>query len=320
MTKRTLIISLFSLVVLLACKKPTVENPYTDLPRDTTSNTAPTAALEEGNFAWLHEKIFKPTCANSGCHDGTFEPEFRTIGAAYNSLVNEPVIANNSSNSFVHRVVPGNAAQSWLHERMTTFVENTSGIMPLTTEPTSDWPVKREFYIQKVTEWINAGAPDMYGNPAPPAQANMPPQVYGLAIFPHGSTTNPYPRNPNSIYGIGEIMVPAAQVDVWILPYDDNAGVNQFNNVGIKVSDSVSDFSSSPLVPFSLQTPISANDFGNNPNQFYYMGTLDLSGATPGNIKFVRTYLNDGVQPSVTEIPNSSSAYFWYLLFSLKIV
>jgi hypothetical protein len=86
------------------------------------------------------------------------------------------------------------------------------------------------------------------------------------------------------------------------------------------MSDSVSDFSSSPLVPFSLLSPISANDFGNNPNQFYYMGTLDLSGANPGSVKFLRTYVNDGAQPSVTEIPNSGSAYFWYLIFSLKIV
>lgn len=304
----------------LSCKKNNVENPYDSLVYDSTTTTAPTAALEEGNFAWLHEKIFKPTCANSGCHDGTFEPEFRTIGAAYNSLVNEPVISNNSTNSFVHRVVPGSASQSWLHERMTTFVENTSGMMPLTTEPTSDWPTKRDYYIQKVTEWINAGAPDMYGNPAPAAQANMPPQVYGLAIFPHGNTTNPYPRNPNNIYGIGEILVPAAQVDVWILPYDDNAGVNLFQSVGVKVSSSVSDFSESPLVPFALQSPINADDFGNNPNQFYYMGTVDLTGTPSGTLKFVRTYVSDGVQPSPTEIPNSSSAYFWYLLFSLKVI
>jgi hypothetical protein len=27
------------------------------------------------------------TCANSGCHDGTFEPDFRTLEGSYNTLL-----------------------------------------------------------------------------------------------------------------------------------------------------------------------------------------------------------------------------------------
>ena len=40
-----------------------------------------------------------PTCANSGCHDGTFEPDFRTVGSSWNTLVNHPVIANDAAMS-----------------------------------------------------------------------------------------------------------------------------------------------------------------------------------------------------------------------------
>ena len=47
-------------------------------------------ALPEGNFAWLHQQAFAPTCANSGCHDGTFEPDFRTVGASWNTRSTTP--------------------------------------------------------------------------------------------------------------------------------------------------------------------------------------------------------------------------------------
>jgi hypothetical protein len=190
-------------IVWAACKKGGPENPYEDIVRPALTQNPGADQLPEGSFAWLHAKVFKPTCANSGCHDGTFEPEFRTIASSYNSLVNQPVIANNPANSFVHRVVPGNVSSSWLHERMTTFVENTSGIMPLTTEPTSDWDANKEMYISKIVQWINDGAKDMFGNPAPPADANMPPQLYGLAVFPHNNTTSPYPRDENNPFGLG---------------------------------------------------------------------------------------------------------------------
>lgn len=44
----------------------------------------------------LHAGLFKPTCANSGCHDGNFEPDFRTVESSYYSLVQQPVIKRTS--------------------------------------------------------------------------------------------------------------------------------------------------------------------------------------------------------------------------------
>ena len=165
--------ALFLLLALCTCKKKDTANPYDSIDR-TVPNYNPTpASLPEGSFAWLHANVFKPTCANSGCHDGTFEPEFRTMASAYNSLVRQPTISNDSAQSFSVRVLPGDANGSWLHERLINFVPNTSGIMPLVTEPSSDWPAKKTMYIQKITDWINAGAPDMYGNPAPAANAEQ---------------------------------------------------------------------------------------------------------------------------------------------------
>lgn len=320
LSKSTAIIRLCVLVLILfgACKREEPANPYLDFVQPVPNENPDADDLPEGGFAWLHAKVFAPTCANSGCHDGTFEPEFRTMASAYNSLVNHPVIANNPQGSFEYRVVPGNADASFLHERLFTFVPNTSGIMPLETNGT-DWPQNGAYYKQKIREWINAGAPDIYGNPAPSAEVNTPPVVYGLAIFPQNNTTNPYTREVDSPYGIGAIEVPAGTVDVWILPFDDNAGINQFSSITLKTSQSATEFNAISSAPFALQTPINALDFGNNPNPFYYKAALDLSGYLPGTY-YLRVYLNDGVQSSLTEVPNDNSAPFWYLVFSIKIV
>src|SRR5436190_551220 len=100
----TLMSTLFIVVSLLySCKKDEVKNPYAEVQPVVHNDNPDLATLPEGSFAWLHAKIFRPTCANSGCHDGTFEPEFRSINSAYNSLVHHPVIANTPNNDFEFR-------------------------------------------------------------------------------------------------------------------------------------------------------------------------------------------------------------------------
>jgi hypothetical protein len=311
---------IFCCVTLMwTCKKDDVPpNPYAVSTVVIENDNPDVDDLPVGSFAWLHGKIFKPTCANSGCHDGTFEPEFRTIASAYNSLVNQPVIANNPENSFVYRVNPGDTALSFLHERLTVFVENTSGMMPLDYDPNSDWPTNKDFYIQQISNWIESGAPDMMGNPAPSSQSNLPPLVYGLAAFPEDNTTTPFPRETGE--QTSAILVDSAPIDIWLFPYDDNALLTDFESVSIKVSTNPIDFTGAVEVPCEISGPVLALDFGNSPTNFHYKATLDLSGLPIGTIYYVRCYLNDGVQTEITEIPNSSSTYFYYLLFSLKVV
>ena len=306
-------------IMFFSCKKEEPANPYTNLPAVVHNDNPTSDNLPEGSFAWLHAKIFRPTCANSGCHDGTFEPEFRTMASAYNSLVNHPVIANTPDNAFTYRVVPGNANASFIHERLTTVVPFSSGQMPLAVDPDSDYPANQALYIQKVTEWINDGAKDMYGNPPPPVGVNTPPIIYGMAIFPHNNTTTPFPREVDALYGIGAIEVPSDLVDVWIFPVDDNAYPDQFASIGLKASLSASDFSTAISSTFSPMSPITALDFGNTENQFYYKTTIDLSTTTTGSTYFLRAYMDDGVQAVTTEQPNNGSTAFWYLIFSIKI-
>ena len=151
------------MIVFSSCKKK-YDNPYDDPALDPPPGSATPSLSDPTNFAYLHEKIFAPVCANSGCHDGTFEPDFRTISSAYNTLVYAPVITNDAAGTFTYRVEPGNSAKSLLHERLTNFIPNTSGLMPLAVDPDSDWNQKDQTYITYIKNWIDAGAKDLFGN------------------------------------------------------------------------------------------------------------------------------------------------------------
>ena len=132
-------------------------NPYDqieELPADSTD----VADLDPTSLVGLHAVIFRPTCANSGCHDGTFEPDFRTVNSTYNTLVGHSIIKNDPQNSFAHRVVPGDPDASQLLARLTYDIDGNSGIMPLATEPGSDYPENREEYIERIRAWIANGA------------------------------------------------------------------------------------------------------------------------------------------------------------------
>ena len=115
-------------------------------------------------------------------------------------------------------------------------------------------------------------------------------------------------------------MVPAAPVDIYILPYDDIAGITGFTTVDGLLSVNATDYSEATPFAFSITTPVSALDFTDNTQSFYYKATVDLSGATSGEMQFLRLQLSDGQQQGVTTIPNMSSNYFWFLLLSLKVI
>lgn len=151
------IIFSLSFLFLISCDKEQPTNPFTEVP-DPNGETENPIELAPTSLAGLHQNIFKPTCANSGCHDGTFEPDFRTIEGTYNTLVNHPVIKNDSENTYTFRVVPGNVDASQLVARVTFDIDGNSGIMPLAIDPDSDYEEKREEYVQNIKDWISAGA------------------------------------------------------------------------------------------------------------------------------------------------------------------
>ena len=145
-------------------------NPYDGVNYSDTTFVIDT--LSPTSFVKLHRDVLGPSCNVMGCHDGTFEPDFRTVESSYNTLVYHPIIKNNLADEFTYRVVPEDTALSVLHERLTNccFV-NTNDRMPQdnigNSLPTA--------YLDAVSNWILDGAKDITG--AIPSEPNNFPNI-----------------------------------------------------------------------------------------------------------------------------------------------
>lgn len=305
-------ISIVLVLVIAACQKET-PNPYDELERRSSNPTVD--AIPQDNFAWIHQKILRPNCALSGCHDGTFEPEFRGIGSAYNSLVFHPVIANDPQNSFAYRVVPGNVSASFIHARMNVFVPNTSGIMPLGYAEDSDWPANSAAYKAVIDNWIATGAKDMFG--ASPSQGNLEPQVTGVLAFNSGSTSNPYPRGTGE--GVQPIEVPGGSVDLWFAFSDDVTPSSALAYNKIKVATSTTAFEAVPEMALVTTSTITGPDLSNSTTTFTHKVQLILGTYPAGTTLFVRVYVDDGDHDGPTEIPNDGTTAPMLNYFTLRI-
>ena len=292
------------------CKKDTFVNPY-----DAESIKPPAPPANQNpeleGFAYLHEKIFLPTCANSGCHDGNFEPDFRTIYSAYQSLVYQPVISNDASGTFTYRVLPGNAAKSLLHERLSVFIPNSSGMMPLV--PTKDWDANKTLYIQKITDWINGGAKDIFGNK--PSIGNIEPMLTGMLVFPAGNIINP-------IAGPSPFEISAGStVDLWFSVSDDSTSSQNMSVNQIKFATHPKDFQNiSPQNMQIVSQPLIGKDFQGNSVSFTHTATFNASAYPVGTIIYVRTYIRDQSHLQATENPSDGSNDVIRNLYTLKII
>jgi hypothetical protein len=312
--KRLSIQLLVLLGLLFGCKKDDTEtNPYTlpefQAPTDSVSVHSP----DPNTIAGLHKYVFLPTCANSGCHDGTFEPDFRTIQSSWNTLVMQPVIKNNPQGSFQYRVLPGNPDESVLVERLIHDIDGQSGIMPLWLEPTSDWPEKKNQYIQNVRNWILNGAPDVYGNTT--ASQNLPPRLNGIFIALPGST-EPLPRAIST----GAIVVPpgTASVDIYVALEDDITPVDQLAYLKLKTGATLNGFATLPELSLQTVPALSGPAYNGGNTIFRHKTTVSLAGLPLFQQQFVRVYVQDS-SPEITEIPGVNSAPHVRAFYSFQL-
>lgn len=310
--RNTWIVIALIVLALAACQKET-SNPFDDLERRSPNPT--TESLPQDNFAWIHQKILRPSCALSGCHDGTFEPEFRGVGSAYNSLVYHPVIANDPQESFTYRVVPGDVQASFLHARMNVFIPNTSGIMPLGFAEGSDWAANAAAYRAAINNWIATGAKDMFG--ALPTQGNLEPQVSGILAFPAGVTSNPFPRGEGE--GVQPIEVPANNVDLWFAFADDETPSEALTYNKLKVATASGAFETVPELSLSTTSTMTGPDLSNSTTTFTHRVQLPLASYAPGTLLFVRVYVDDGDHEGPTEIPDDGTTAPMSDYFTLRV-
>jgi len=301
------------LFILASCRKET-PNPFDELERRSPNPSV--QSIPQDNFAWIHQRILRPNCALSGCHDGTFEPEFRSIGSAYNSLVFHPVLANTPQQTFTYRVLPGDVNASFLHERLTVSVPNTSGIMPAGFDENTDWPANADTYRAAIFSWIANGAKDMFGGS--PGVGNLEPQVTGILAFPAGSNNNPYPRGTEE--GVQPIEVPGGTVDLWFAFSDDATASTALTYNKVKITTSTSAFETVPELELITSSSITGPDLGNSSTTFTHRVQLSLGTYPAGTTLFVRVYVDDGDHAAPTEIPNDGTTAPMMDYFTLRIV
>ena len=255
---------------------------------------------EPNSIAGIYQNILKPTCANSGCHDGTFEPDYRTLGSAYNTLVYQVPIKNDGNYSF--RVEPYNAQGSVLMARLKGMI---TPAMPIQVDPGSDWPQKKDQYINNIQTWINNGAPDISGNVR---QITHPaPQLLGAGADVTGQwmlrsgDTGPLimPGNASAVrlyfaFGHDEIM-PAAF---------------QFNKIAF--SNNANDFSSAVQQPLQiLASPRNERGFYGDVVAYTHYIDIDPAADFDANQEqwYFRVYVQD-LQNPVTEIPTDDGIFY----------
>ena len=316
--KHLFLLSLSLIFVLSACKTPGTSevppNPFDDYKDTTQQVTNPLPYIDPKSFAGIHQTVLSKTCANSGCHDGLFEPDFRTIESSYNTLVSHPIVKNNPQNSYQYRVVPGNSSQSVLWERLNHDIDGQSGIMPLVVDPNSDWEANKTEYLNNIKAWIDGGAKDMMGNS--PISGNLQPYMKGVLAFPVGNTTNPYSRDA----GTGAILIPSGvnTIDLWLAFGDDNTASANLQTNKIRFSTNPNGFVAANEQNLSILSPLNYIGYFGAAVDFTHKITLNISSYNMGDKVFFRAYIKDAQLSSLTEIPADASADYIKDYFSFK--
>lgn len=298
-----------------ACKKTAgdpIDNPYSKIDTSNQSggtdhNKVPDPASIEG----LHKNIFKPTCANSGCHDGTFEPDFRTVQSTYASLVNQKPIKNDQAGTFNARVLPGNADASILIYRMTQDLGGNSGIMPLVLDPGSDYPSKKDQHIQNIRKWINDGAKDFDGKSA--QTVDFPPTLLGVQGLVNN---NPVPRGGKyeAMY-----MAPGANIELWFSLADDILSQSDLSNMKINWSTDPTQYDPLKAKNLLKGSPKSLPGLYAGSSDYLWYYSFPTAGLQKDDVIWFQITMSDGQNVGYT-LPNVNSMFFLKKYFALQIL
>ena len=296
-----LITGLIFLMMAAGCTKETdtPANPYDGVNYDTDTTADPNP--DPNSIMGLHKNIFSVRCAIPGCHDGTFEPDFRTVQSTYSTLVYQPVnkFTVNGVDSFEYRVKPGDATGSFIHERLTT---NTSDYMPSNGNrlSTSD--------IAHIDQWINDGAKDQNGNL--PVKPNNLPAVLGFAAF-DSSLTQRFDTIKKDGIPYNPFLLQQNQTFILLFVLDDDeTPVSQLTFNKLKISTDKNNFTGAATYNATY-----VNFFGYE----VWQVTLNTSAFIPNKEYYFRYYVNDGTHPSNLEFPRDELPFYYKTLFAFYI-
>ena len=285
-----------ALTTIPSCEKE--ENPYDKV--DYSSPADPVDTLSPSSFISLHKNIFVTKCALPGCHDGAFEPDFRSVQSAYATLVYHRVVKHSQDTAFEFRVLPNNYQGSWLYERITTD-DAVLGRMPLYA------PVLTNEELQNIRDWIMNGAPDMFGQR--PQFPNTAPTVeYYFATSADFQTVYSNDRQGGVPYN--PFLVPDnTDIKIAIAVDDDSTEVADMQSNILRLSTDADDFSNA--------ISVTASYFSFSTNSEFWVADINTADFPDSQTVYMRYYVNDGDQPIDTEFPvdDSNDAYKTYWSF-----
>ncbi len=297
------------LTVIMSCnvEQDLPPNPYDDI--DYPTPPAPTDTLNQNGIISIHRDILHPRCAVPGCHDGNFEPDFRTVQSATSTLVYAQIVKNNADSSFAYRVIPFDTAQSVLHERLTNCCfANTNDRMP---QDNIGVPLEAES-INRIENWILDGAQNMFGQVA--SLPNQAPQVAYFAavdtfelnaVITAANAGFPLSAAGNRIDGVyyNPFVVGASQNFALLIAIeDDSTALADLQVNKLKFSYSEDDFS--PTAPgYYEQTA----QFYSVPGFEIWYVELNASIFNPDEVVYMRYYVSDG--EGETEMPRDDLVY-----------
>ncbi len=298
--ERKIFTILIIFIVFLSCQKEETINPF-----DTIIDNQDTVKLnivnaDPNSIAGIYQNILKPTCANIGCHDGSFEPDYRTIESSFNTLVFQVPIKDNGNYDF--RVEPFKPESSVIMARLQNIIGPQ---MPFTLEPDSDWPDKKDEYIGNIRTWITNGARDMAGN--------IRQEIYPSPILLGAGaivTNNWMPREG----GTGAIQIQRSSnlIDFYFSFHHDFLDAEDLGYNKISFSPTPSDFDSTAMLTLEIiTTPFVQRGFYGE--DVIYTHRVSINPNTDLNpnedLWYFRVFVQDDVNP-VTEIPTDNGIYY----------
>ena len=318
--KKTIFLFIGFVIIIFACQKDSVTETNLDLPDppfnpfdtiDYDETMVPQTPVDSNSFLGIHTYILSSRCNQPACHDGTFEPDYRTVQSSYSTLVYHSVIKNFPTNPVPYRVTPGDPEQSMLYRRITEHNPPNFERMPSSGNPLPD------NLVNLIKNWIEDGAKDIYGNM--PSQTSSQPTSYGLlAYLPNSNDIRVDTIRGNFVFN--PFLAPEGEeLELWFLYLDvtennDTIFGNELAHNKIKMSTNPFDFSGAVeldmnvalipnLIPTAFSQPIGF------PVPYYQNVTFNPAdyGFEVGDVVYIRTYVQDSDHSNPTEIPTTES-------------
>ncbi|MGK0390498.1 MAG: hypothetical protein ACI94Y_003251 [Maribacter sp.] len=299
-------------------------NPFDTISYDT--GTIVDIPIDSATFLGLHTHIFSKRCNQPACHDGTFEPDFRTVQSAYNTLVFHSIIKNYPSVPLDYRVQPGEPENSMIYHRLT--IDNPPNFESM---PSSGIALPQS-EIDLIHNWIAEGAKDIYGNE--PMQTSLLPTCYGMVVYEYIGNDSIRVDTIRQGSNITPFLVQGNfDLEFWFVYGDQNIdgellpgyvlGYNKF-----KVSDNPYDFTDAItldmevelLEPLWINSAYSEEIGTDIPHFQHVVFNPSDYGFSSGDRLYVRTYVQDDDHDIPTEIPQPNSPPYMHTYFSFDIL